>query len=145
MIANRIFTLGALVLVSTATAQAATTARVTPAQAATRLKATYTTVDAKAYAAVKEHIAEELDAGRLPSDPVIVELEGDLRQTLHAARVTSARCVGVGKKARRYTRFHCTAKVMGAERTPPDRMFYTATLKLTVNVRHGFGVKTDWR
>lgn len=128
------------------TATASSTARWTTASATAKLKATWTTVDPKAHAAVEEHIDQELAGGRLPTDPIVVALQADLRRTLHAAHVTAARCAGVGKAVnRRYSRFHCTATATGTERTPPDRQFYTASVKLTVTTAHGFVVKTGWR
>lgn len=123
----------------------ASAARWTAAQAATRLKATYTTVDPKAAAAIQEHIDALVQGGASPDDPLIVALRSDLAKAQHAAKVTTARCAGVGKKAGRYSKFHCTARLLGTDRTPPDRQFYTATVKLTVNIARGFGVKPGWR
>jgi len=100
----------------------------TPAQAAAKVKATYTTVDQKAYDFAKEH--GYTDA---------------MRVQLHAAKPTSVSCKGAGAAtAGRYSRFHCVVQVQGSARIPPDYELYTATKKLTVTVVP-FRVLAGWR
>jgi len=100
----------------------------TPAQAAAKVKATYTTVDQKAYDFAKEH--GYTDA---------------MRVQLHAAKPTSVSCKGAGAAtAGRYSRFHCVVQVQGSARIPPDYELYTATKKLTVTVAP-FRVLAGWR
>lgn len=99
----------------------------TPAQAAAKLKASYTTIDQQQYDFAKARgWADAMTAA------------------LHAAKVRAASCKGVGKAtAGRYSRFYCTAKVAGTFRPPPDYVPYTATVKVTVRVP--YRVLSGWR
>ena len=51
-------------------------------------------------------------------------------------------CVGVGKKARRYLKFHCTAHVTGEGEYASDG--FSVTVKVTVNARP-FRVLAGWK
>jgi len=130
----------ALLLVSTATASSGWT----PAQAAAKLKAVYATVDPKAAAVVQANIDQERAGCQCDTNARIVSLLASLKATQTAAKAQSASCRGAGRAVGgRYTRFHCSVRVAGVFRAPPDYEVYTASVKLTVRVP--FRVLAGWR
>lgn len=117
----------------------------TPAKAAAKVKAAYSAPDPKAMAVIQHNIDQQFASGKTEDDPVIVSLRASLEKTKHAAKVLSARCIGVGKSsAGRFARFHCTAQVAGTARVPPDYEVYRATKRLTVKTRP-FKITEGWR
>lgn len=131
------FALFAGVSVATASSQAWTAAK-----AAATIKARYSTVDQKATDWLTGKLQKLLDAGTPETDPQVVALRKSIAAQLHAAKVTKASCVAVGK------RFHCTATVMSANsaQIPPDYQPYAATVRLTFTlVGHGYRITTGWR
>jgi hypothetical protein len=109
---RRLVTL-ALALVALTVTGNAVAARWTPAQAAARLKTTYTTVDTVRLHLAQERLDRDLAAGLPETDARVIRDRLYITQAQTGARPDHVTCVGVGKKSSRYLKFHCSAHVIG--------------------------------
>lgn len=129
-------------LVSTATAKPVR--GWTPAQAAAKLKATYTAPDPAAVKNVQANIDQEKAGCGCDTNARIVSLLASLESAKHLAKPDRVTCKGSGRAVSgRYSRFHCSVHVVSPARLPPDYVPYTATVKVTVRVP--YRVLAGWR
>ena len=131
----RLLLLAVYVALSLTGTAVAVTSGWTPSQAVAKLKATYATVDPKAAAVIQANIDQEKAGCGCDTNARIVSLLTSLKATQTSAKAQSATCKGAGRAVRgRYGRFHCSVKVAGTYRPPPDYVAYTASVKVTVRV-----------
>ena len=137
----RLFVSTLAFLALAAPAQAAVSYRWTPAQAAARVKATYTDVDTVRLADAMEKLQRDLDGGLPETDPRVVRDRQYIADAKVGAVPSTVKCVGVGKPVkRRFSKFHCTVQLRGTAEWTNDG--FSATKKLTV--RLPFRVLAGW-
>lgn len=100
-----------------------------PAKAAATVKAHYVTVDPVRLADYQTQLDALLASGVPATDPRAVRLQGYVDDAKTGAKPDRVTCKGVGKKAVRYAKFHCSAHLTGTGDYAGD---YSATVKLTV-------------